>query len=64
MGIVLVNAAVSLDGFIAGPNHEMDWIFDHELLLSEPIEPIETIDDVPRMTGAILAGRGRYEVGR
>jgi len=24
MGIVLASTAVSLDGFIAGPNHEMD----------------------------------------
>jgi dihydrofolate reductase len=61
MGIVLVNAAVSLDGFIAGPNHEMDWIFDHQFL---PDEPIGAIDDVIRTTGAILTGRGSYEVGR
>jgi len=58
MGIVLVNAAVSLDGFIADPNHEMDWIFDHQFLPDEPI------DDVIRTTGAILTGRGSYEVGR
>jgi dihydrofolate reductase len=29
MGIVRVSAAMSLDGFIAGPDHEMDWVFEH-----------------------------------
>ena len=27
-GKVVVNGAMSLDGFIAGPGHTMDWIFD------------------------------------
>jgi hypothetical protein len=27
-GKVVVNRAMSLDGFIAGPGHAMDWIFD------------------------------------
>ena len=27
-GKVVVNRAMSLDGFIAGPGHTMDWIFD------------------------------------
>jgi len=61
MGIVLVHTTVSLDGFTAGPNHGMDWIFDSRLL---PNEPIEAIEDVIRTTGAILAGRGTYDVGR
>ena len=27
-GKVVVNRAMSLDGFIAGPGHAMDWIFE------------------------------------
>jgi hypothetical protein len=27
-GKVVVNRSMSLDGFIAGPGHAMDWIFD------------------------------------
>jgi dihydrofolate reductase len=58
MGIVRVSAAMSLDGFIAGPNHEMDWVFEHGAGSDELVkELIET-------TGAILAGRGSYDVGR
>jgi len=60
MGIVMVNAAVSLDGFIAGPNDEMDWVFDRALL---PDEPLAVIDDVIANTGAILSGRGSFDVG-
>jgi len=29
IGKVLIHRAMSLDGFIAGPEHEMDWIFDY-----------------------------------
>jgi dihydrofolate reductase len=47
---------MSLDGLIAGPDDAMAWIFDHL-----------TSDEFPEMiaaTGAILAGRRTYEVGR
>jgi dihydrofolate reductase len=60
MGIVLANTAISLDGFIAGPNHEMDWVFDHDFL---PEGPIDIIEEVIATTGAILSGRGSYGVG-
>lgn len=61
MGIVMANAAISLDGFIAGPDHEMDWVFDHDFL---PDEPVEEVDAVIASTGAILSGRGSYDVGQ
>lgn len=61
MGIVMVNAAMSLDGYIAGPNHQMDWVFDHEFM---PDEPIGVVDDIIASTGAILSGRGTYDVGQ
>jgi hypothetical protein len=38
MGIVMANTSISIDGFVAGPNHEMDWIFDHDFLLKVPIQ--------------------------
>jgi hypothetical protein len=27
MGKVIIHATMSLDGFIAGPHDEMDWVF-------------------------------------
>jgi dihydrofolate reductase len=50
---------MSLDGFIAGPNHEMDWVFEHTSDL-----PADTTQELIETTGAILAGRGSYNVGR
>jgi len=38
MGIVLVNAMMSLDGFIAGPNDEMDWVFEYPVAPNAPDE--------------------------
>lgn len=61
MGIVPVNTTVSLDGFVAGPGHEMDWVFDSGFLRDEPVPEIE---EVIERTGAILAGRNTHEVGR
>ena len=55
-GKVVVNRAMSLDGFIAGPDHAMDWILD---LMSAAAFP-----EVMAATGAMLIGRGTYEVGK
>jgi len=46
---------MSLDGYIAGPDHAMEWAFGRG-----PAGPIA--DDVMRSTGAILAGRRWYDV--
>jgi len=59
MGIVQVQTALSLDGFMAGPEHEMDWVFEHAGDV-----PAELMQEVIESTGAILAGRGSYNVGR
>jgi len=48
---------MSLDGFIAGPNDEMDWVFQYP-------DPNPLVDEVIRTTGAVLAGRHSYDVGR
>jgi dihydrofolate reductase len=55
-GKVVVNRAMSLDGFIAGPGHAMDWIFEHLTA--------DTVPEVMAATGAMLVGRGTYEVGK
>jgi hypothetical protein len=39
MGIVMANTSISIDGFVAGPNHEMDWTFDHDFLPKVPSQP-------------------------
>lgn len=56
LGKVVVHRTMSLDGFIAGVDDAMDWIFEYV-----------TSDGVPEViaaTGAILSGRRTYEVGR
>lgn len=55
-GKVVVNRSVSLDGFIAGPGHAMDWVFDF-------VAPDE-FPDIAAATGAMLIGRRTYEVGQ
>jgi dihydrofolate reductase len=55
-GFVLVHRAMSLDGFIAGPDQEMDWIFDYAAPAASA--------DVMAATGAMLSGRHTYEVGQ
>ncbi|HEU4547184.1 MAG TPA: dihydrofolate reductase family protein [Microlunatus sp.] len=56
LGKVVVNRAMSLDGFIAGPEHEMDWIIAYQSEYSFP--------EVMASTGAMLVGRRTYEVSR
>jgi len=47
---------MSLDGFIAGPGHAMDWIFEYLTA--------DAVPEVMEATGAMLIGRGTYEVGK
>jgi dihydrofolate reductase len=54
-GNVVVQAAMSLDGFIAGRGHSMDWVFEYAM-------PGE-IPEVSQATGAMLSGRNTYDVG-
>ena len=55
-GKVVVNRVMSLDGFIAGPGHAMDWIFEYMTA--------DTVPEVMAATGAMLIGRGTYEVAK
>lgn len=59
MGDVFVHTMMSLDGFIAGPNDDMSWVFRHTGDM-----PGAVVDEVIARTGAVLAGRRVYEVGR
>ena len=54
-GKVVVNRAMSLDGFIAGPGDEMGWIRD--------LAPQDDIAKVAAATGAMLVGRRTWDVG-
>jgi dihydrofolate reductase len=54
---VVWHVTMSLDGFIAGPDDAMDWVFDY---FSEASN--ETAGEVIETTGAILMGRHTYEV--
>jgi dihydrofolate reductase len=51
---VLWHFLVSLDGFVAGPNHEMDWMTGFSVRPGLHAEYIET-------TGAVLAGRSGFD---
>jgi dihydrofolate reductase len=54
-GKVVVNRAMSLDGFIAGPGDAMDWIGD--------LVPEDDVAEVAAATGAMLVGRRTSDVG-
>ncbi|MFJ8233342.1 dihydrofolate reductase family protein [Streptomyces sp. NPDC094448] len=55
-GGTVVNRAMSLDGFIAGPGHAMGWIAEH-------LTP-DTFPEVMAATGAMLVGRGTYDAAK
>lgn len=54
-GKVVVNRAMSLDGFIAGPGDAMDWILE--------LVPEEDVAEIAAATGAMLVGRRTSDVG-
>src|SRR5919197_5955250 len=56
MGKVLWNTMLSLDGFIAGPNDDMQWVFGVDGGAGR------TVDEVVRSTGALLVGRRTQDV--
>jgi dihydrofolate reductase len=57
-GKVVVNRAMSLDGFIAGPGHSMDWGPGH---LAD--YAADDVAEIAAATGAMLIGRRTWEVG-
>ncbi len=59
-GKVVVNRAMSLDGFIAGPNDAMDWGGGRPL--ADFVAP-DDFREVAAATGAMLIGRRTADVG-
>ena len=59
-GKVVVNRCMSLDGFIAGPGHSMDW--GGGRALADFVAP-DDLAEVAAATGAMLVGRRTWEVG-
>jgi hypothetical protein len=57
MAIVRWNTSMSLDGFIAGPEDAMDCF-------SRFTGPAEDANEIINATGAILASRRTFDVGR
>jgi dihydrofolate reductase len=47
---------MSLDGFISGPEDDMEWVFKYG-------DASPLVDDVIETTGALLVGRRSYDVG-
>ena len=56
MGKLLWHTMMSLDGFIAGPNDDMQWVF------GVAGGPSRTTDEVLRSTGALVVGRRTHDV--
>jgi dihydrofolate reductase len=56
MGKVLWHTPMSLDGFIAGPDDDMGWVFEVDGGSGE------TAHEVVRSTGALLVGRRTQDV--
>jgi dihydrofolate reductase len=56
MGKVLWHTPLSLDGFIAGPDDDMGWVFDVDGGSGQ------TAEEVVRSTGALLVGRRTQDV--
>ncbi len=54
-GKVVVNWAMSLDGFIAGPGDDVSWIGE--------LAPSAVAAEVAKATGAMLVGRRTWDVG-
>ena len=54
LGKVVVHRAMSLDGFLAGPDTAMDWVMEY--MKGDPFP------EVMSATGAMLIGRRTHEV--
>ena len=52
-GKVLMHFSMSLDGFVAGPGHAMDW------MVEDATNRPDLIEEYLETTGAVLGGRSR-----
>ena len=56
MGKLLWHTVMSLDGFVAGPNDDMSWVFGSDA------GSRQTVDEVLSSLGALLVGRRTQDV--
>jgi dihydrofolate reductase len=61
MGKVILDMAMSLDGFVCGPNDEDGGLHNYFFSPSKAIGGV--VQQGIQMTGTIIMGRGAYEVG-
>ena len=61
MAKVLLDMAMSLDGFISGPNGEDNGL--HDYFFSPAGPTAEVIEEGFKTTGIIIMGRGAYDLG-
>ena len=61
MGKVFLDMAMSLDGFIAGPNDEDGGL--HGWYFAPSVNAALVIDELVRTIGAMVLGRRTYEMG-
>lgn len=59
MGKVILHATMSLDGFIAGPNDEMDWVFEY---WAQSPDKAGMGDEVMDQMGAVVLGKRTYDI--
>jgi len=77
MGKVVTNLSMSLDGFIAGPNDDVQQVFawmmsgdtaipvqGGRMVLKVSAQSAELIEEALRTTGAMLAGRRMFDIAR
>ncbi len=77
MGTVSTGFSMSLDGFIAGPNDEVDLLFawmmrgdvgvelstgDHDISLKMSEQSAEMLNDASKEIGVLVTGRRQFEV--
>jgi dihydrofolate reductase len=55
MSTTIWHTTMSLDGFIAGPDHAMEWAFEYG-------GSSAIVDEIMSTTGAIVAGRNWYDI--
>jgi dihydrofolate reductase len=56
MANFMYSAAMSLDGFIAGPRGDMSWLADY----IDPVGPNPVVEELITQTGALLVGNRTY----
>ena len=54
MGKVIIHATMSLDGFIAGPHDEMDWVFRYG--------SDKMVDEIMGKIGAVVLGKRTFDI--